>query len=129
MGLKKTDNTLFRILLLKKFILLIETELNLFIVPIHTKQKTPPSHCKWFGNKVDIGELALAIYLTAQIKLPDGSNLSFSAFCKLFYIFFGLECPEPHDIKRKVFDRKKNLTQFLDRMKLLVNDNFENLSC
>jgi hypothetical protein len=77
--------------------------------------KTFPEY-KWAGTKNDLTEGLVALHRTNVIRLRDGTPISFVLFAKFIGSFFGITYHNPHDDMRKVLNRKKETTPFLQRL-------------
>jgi hypothetical protein len=99
--------------------------------PSHILTETEHLHkfpsCNWTANRSDLMELIAGIYQADVIKLQDGSKPSFALFAKEIGAVFGLTFSNPHEETRKILNRKKNQTPFLNRIIACLKDKGENL--
>ena len=71
---------------------------------------------KWMATRTDLSEAIAGIFQVDVIRLKDGSRPSFVPFAKFIGSFFGISYNNPHDDLRKILNRKKNQTPFLNRI-------------
>ena len=71
----------------------------------------------WKGSVSQLLEMVCALFSTGLITQKDGSTLNFIQTIKAFEAFFGIKIPEPYKRRGILFERKRNVTAFLDYLK------------
>jgi len=61
-------------------------------------------------------EAIVGFFQADVIRLQDGSRSSFALFAKEIGNIFGITFNHPHDEMRRILNRKKNQTPFLNRI-------------
>ena len=110
---------------------LIESTRRFIVVSVETlrfQRKCPPHMledddeqltfplCNWTAQRTDLMEIIVGIYQADIIRMPDGSRPSFTHFTRAIGHVFGITFKNPHDEMRKILNRKKNQTPFLNRV-------------
>ena len=72
--------------------------------------------CNWTAQRSDLMEAIVGFFQADVIRLQDGSRPSFALFAKEIGSLFGITFNHPHDEMRRIINRKKNLTPFLNRV-------------
>lgn len=70
--------------------------------------------------KMEIVELALGLSLARVLWTPGGKLMEYEEIIKLLELILGIELPNYRELKREIFNRKKELTVFLKRLIFLI---------
>ena len=83
------------------------------------------SNFKTQFTQFDIVELALSLKLTEKIKKKNGDYADFIDILKGIEILFNCKINEPYIVVHKLFNRKKNITLFIDNLRTKILDEDE----
>ena len=70
--------------------------------------------------KMEIVELVLGLFLAKVLWTPGGKLMEYDEIIKLMESVLGIELPNYRELKRDIFNRKKELTVFLKRLIVLI---------
>ena len=73
-------------------------------------------------SQYDITELALALKLTGKVNNNSGNLADFIDILKGLEKLFNCQVIDPYIIIHKLFNRKKNITPFIDNLKTKLLD-------
>ena len=76
----------------------------------------------WRSNsfKMEIVELALGLSLAKVLWTPWGKLMEYEEIIKLLELILGIKLPNCRELKREIFNRKKELTVFLKQLIFLI---------
>ena len=102
----------------RRFIAVCVDTINfLTTCPIHLAVVAQPSATyKWVGKRIELSEALVGVFQMDLIRLADGRRPSFEHFAKCVGGVFGVPYDAPYDDFRKVVNRKRNVTPFLQKM-------------
>ena len=70
--------------------------------------------------KMEVAELALGICLAKVLWSPRGNLMEYDEIIKLMEQGFGMKLPNYRDLKRDIFERKKEVVVFLKQLVFLI---------
>ena len=91
------------------------------------EQQTFPL-CNWTAQRTDLMEITVGLYQADVIRMPDGSRPTFTHFARAIGHVFGITYVNPHEEMRKVLNRKRNQTPFLNRIISAFKGKFDDTS-
>lgn len=71
----------------------------------------------WGGTQTELAELIVALDSANMIKGNNNSKIIFTELVSSFETAFNTKLAKPHEMKRKILNRKTHLTVFLDRLR------------
>ncbi len=80
------------------------------------------SDLKLIASQADIIELATALWLSRKLTRPNGSPTTFKEILDIIKTVFNCKANDVYTKSSKQFDRKKNITPFLDELKAAMEN-------
>jgi len=83
--------------------------------------------CNWTAQRSDLMEAIVGFFQADIIRLQDGSRPSFALFAKEIGSIFGITYNNPHFEMRKILNRKREQTPFMNRIIAGLKDKSEKM--
>ncbi len=78
------------------------------------------SELKWSGTATELAELLIAIDMATVIKTSNNEKMPLTRLIGSFEKFFDFPVGNPHDLKRRILNRKTKSSVFLDKLRALI---------
>jgi hypothetical protein len=82
----------------------------------------PAPLARWNGKPHELIEYITPLQLDGKFLKPSGKPMTFIEMVRAFESFCGITVAKPHDIKMRLLTRKKNITPFIDKMRLVLRE-------
>jgi hypothetical protein len=114
--------------LIKQAIYFIDSEIDLAKMQIEYPERfitfpdDPVPLARWNGKPHELIEYIMPLQLDGKFLKPSGEPMTFIEMVRAFELFCGITVAKPHDIKMRLLTRKKNVTPFIDRMRVILRE-------